>query len=252
MTAMVEPSPFQLDFDGRVAEFARHRNVHPGVLHELLGSGLIGADSRILDVGCGTGNYAAALSAAIGCRMSGIDPSAQMLDRARGVAPWALLTRGTAELLPFSDASFDLVMSTDVIHHVRDRDAYFHEAVRVLRRGGHIVTVTDSHDDIPRRRPLSSHFPETIAVELCRYSPVPQLLEEMARAGFTEPRLVEVSREYDLEDIQAYRERAFSALLLIEDDAFARGIARLEADLAQGPIPCRSLYTVIWGTKRGA
>jgi cyclopropane fatty-acyl-phospholipid synthase-like methyltransferase len=139
-------------------------------------------------------------------------------------------------------------MSTDVIHHIGNRDAYFSEAGRVLRSQGHIVTVTDSHDDIPRRRPLSSHFPETVSVELQRYPPVPQLLEEMTRAGFVEPRVVGVSRNYELTDIQAYRDRAFSSLLLIDDEAFHRGIDRLEADLARGPIACVSLYSVIWGS----
>ena len=186
----------------------------------LLASGLFGPETRVLDVGCGTGNYAAALTEATGCRVSGIDPSRRMLDRARDAAPWESLVQGSAESLPFGDDSFDVVMSTDVIHHIGDRDAYFREAARVLRPGGHIVTVTDSHDDIPRRRPLSSHFPETVSVELQRYPPVPQLLEEMARAGFVEPRLVEVSHDYELDDIQAYRDRAFSSLHLIDEEAF--------------------------------
>jgi hypothetical protein len=73
----------------------------------------------------------------------------------------------------------------------------------------------------------------------------------MARAGFIEPRLVEVSRDYDLEDIQAYKDRAFSSLILIEEEAFRRGISRLEGDLARGPIPCVSLYTMIWGAVLG-
>jgi hypothetical protein len=77
------------------------------------------------------------------------------------------------------------------------------------------------------------------------------LLAEMARAGFVEPRLVEVSLDYDLDDIQAYRDRAFSSLLLIEDEAFRRGISLLEGDLARGPIPCVSLYTMIWGHSPG-
>jgi ubiquinone/menaquinone biosynthesis C-methylase UbiE len=174
-----------------------------------------------------------------------------MLERARDAAPWEFLAQGSAESLPFPDNSYDVVMSTDVIHHIRDRDAYFSEAARVLRRGGHLVTITDSHDTIPRRRPLSSHFPETVSVELQRYPSVPRLLEEMARAGIVEPRLVEVSRSYDLDDIQAYRDRAFSSLLLIEEEAFRRGTSRLEADLARGPIPCVSLYTMIWGTLPG-
>jgi ubiquinone/menaquinone biosynthesis C-methylase UbiE len=247
MIAMAEQNEPRLDYDRRAAEFARHRKIHPEVLRELLASCIFGPETRVLDVGCGTGNYAAAVTAATNCRISGVDPSQRMLEWARDAAPWESLDQSSAESLPFGDDAFDVVMSTDVIHHIRDRDAYFGEAARVLRAGGQLVTVTDSHDTIPRRRPLSSHFPETVIVELQRYPPVPTLLEEMARAGFVEPRLVEVSRDYDLDEIQAYRDRAFSSLHLIKEDAFRRGISRLEADLARGPIPCVSLYTMIWG-----
>ena len=248
MGAMAGTNPFRLDFDGRVEEYGRHRRIHPEVLRQLLESGLFGPATRVFDVGCGTGNYAAALTESTRCLVSGIDPSQRMLDSARASARWESLAQGNAESLPFRDDSFDVVMSTDVIHHVEDRDAYFREAVRVLRPGGHVVTVTDSHETIPRRRPLSSYFPETVSIELQRYPPVPRLLEEMARAGFIEPRVVDVSRDYDLDDIEPYRDRAFSSLLLIEEEAFRRGISRLEADLARGPIPCVSLYTMIWGT----
>jgi ubiquinone/menaquinone biosynthesis C-methylase UbiE len=252
MIVMAEQTEYRLDYDRRATEFARHRKIHPEVLRELLASGVFGPETRVLDVGCGTGNYAAALTAATNCRISGVDPSQKMLERARDAASWESLARSSAENLPFGDDAFDVVMSTDVIHHIRDRDAYFREAARLLRPEGHLLTVTDSHDTIPRRRPLSSHFPETITVELQRYPPVPRLLKEMARAGFVEPRIVEVSRDYDLDDIQAYRDRAFSSLLLIDEEAFCDGISRLEADLARGPIACISIYTMIWGTAAGS
>lgn len=236
-----------LDYDNRVEGYAAHRHVNPAVLRVLLASGLLGPDTCALDVGCGTGNYAAALTAATGCRISGIDPSARMLDRAREAAPWAALVQGSAESLPFPDESFDIVMSTDVIHHVQDRSAFFREAARALRPGGRIVTVTDSYHDIPRRQPLSNYFPETVAVELRRYPPVPLLRDEMAKAGLTNTETLEVQHPYDLTDIEPYREKAFSSLLIIPDDALQRGIARLEAALAAGPIPCVSRYTLIWG-----
>ncbi len=251
MSAAIGSPNHRLDFDQRAKEYARHRKVHPGVIDVMVGSGVFSPQSRVLDVGCGTGNYAAALTAATSCRISGLDPSARMLDRAREAAGWESLLQGSAEHLPFADHSFDVVMTTDVIHHIRDRDVYFREANRVLKPGGHIVTVTDSHDDIPRRRPLSSHFPETVEVELRRYPPGPLLLTELGRAGFGELRLDQVEYEYDLVDIQAYRDRAFSSLLMIEEDAFRRGITRLESDLARGPVSCISLYTIIWGTLPG-
>ena len=84
-----------------VEEYRRHRRVHPEVLHQLLGSGLFGPETRVLDVGCGTGNYAAALTEATNCRVSGVDPSQRMLDWARNAAPWESLAQGSAESLPF-------------------------------------------------------------------------------------------------------------------------------------------------------
>jgi ubiquinone/menaquinone biosynthesis C-methylase UbiE len=249
MFTTADAMPASLDYDRRTATYARHRTINPKVVRALIVGAPITASTDILDVGCGTGNYAAALVAATGCRVSGIDPSREMLARAREAAPWQSLVQGRAESLPFPDNSFDLVMTTDVIHHIRDRHAHFREAMRVLRPGGRIVAVTDSHDDIRRRRPLSSHFPETVEVELRRYPPLSALFREMDEAGFTDRRTVQVVYDYELDNIDAYRERAFSSLLLIDDEAFARGISRLTADLAHGPILCRSLYTLIWGTR---
>jgi ubiquinone/menaquinone biosynthesis C-methylase UbiE len=248
---MLSVSPEQrasLDYDRRAETYARHRGVHPGVVHAFVGSGLFSSETRVLDVGCGTGNYASVLSSATGCRMTGVEPSAKMVNLARGAAPWESLVQGNAEHLPFDDGSFDVVMSTDVIHHIGDRNAYFREAARVLRPGGHLATVTDSHEDLARRRPLTSHFPETLAIELRRYPPIDCLLVEMAAAGFVESRVETVMHEYELTDLQAFRDRAYSSLLLISEDAFQRGLSRLEADLARGPVPSVSLYTLAWGS----
>ena len=71
----------------------------------------------------------------------------------------------------------------------------------------------------------------------------------MEQAGFRvmSEELVEFS--YQLTDIRAYQDKVFSALHLIPEDAFHRGIRRMKADLRAGPIPCVSRYALLWGAK---
>src|SRR4029079_14990121 len=120
--------------------------------------------------------------------------------------------------IPAGDALFDLVFSVDVIQHVSDRDRYFREAARVVNPGGLICTATDSDEDIDRRRPLSSHFPETVAVEKRRYPAIETLAGESAGAGLAEIWTMHAELAYDLIEIDSYRERAFSSLHLIGND----------------------------------
>jgi SAM-dependent methyltransferase len=241
----------RLDYDALAADYARHRRVHPGVVRHLVESGRIGAGSRVLEVGCGTGNYLLTLRELTGCAAVGIDPSAEMLGKASARPGGESVTwvHGRAEALPFLDASLDLIFSVDVIHHVADRAAYFREARRLLSPADRICTVTDSANDIVRRRPLSSHFPETIPVELARYPSIETLSEELRAAGFADLAEEHVELAYDLTDAAPYRAHAFSSLLLIPKDALTRGLARLERDLAAGPVPGLSLYTLLWGTR---
>jgi SAM-dependent methyltransferase len=238
-----------LDYNSLAREYARHRQIHPGVLHNLLKAGRLDPDSKVLEVGCGTGNYTAALEETIHCACWGLDPSEQMLARAREQVPGAHFQIGRAEHLDYPDESFDLVFSVDVIHHVSDRPAFYGGAYRVLKKGGQVCTVTDSEDIIRRRRPLSNYFPETVEVELQRYPSINDLRTMMVDAGFTDLREVVAEREYELSDIQKYRDKAFSSLHLISPEAFARGIQRLESDVKAQPIPAISLYLLLWGVK---
>lgn len=240
-----------LDYDDLAAAYVRNRRIHPGVLRLLVETGRINDASAVLEVGCGTGNYSIALHGATGCRAAGVDPSAQMLATARARSQAIDFRQGRAEALPFAIENFDLIFSVDVIHHLADRAAFFREAVRLLRLGGRLCTVTDSAADIRRRRPLSSHFPETVALELARYPGIETLQAEMAEAGFTPIWSETTEQPYLLTDIQGYRERAYSSLHLLADDAFRRGVALLERDLRDGPIAALSLYTLVWGELSG-
>ncbi len=238
-----------LDYNDLAADYARHRRIHPGVLRALITTAALTPASRVLEVGCGTGNYTIGLAEVLGCACEGIDPSAEMLGRLRERAPAIPTHVGRAERLDFPADAFDLVFSVDVIHHVADRAAYYAEAHRVLRPGGMVCTVTDSEDIIRRRAPLSVYFPASVEVELRRYPPIATLADLMRGAGFRAVREEVVELPYELTDTRPYRDKAFSSLHLIPADAFQRGLAQMERDLQVGPIPCVSRYLLLWGVK---
>ncbi len=238
-----------LDYDMLAADYATHRRVHPGVLRQLIEGGALGAGSRALEVGCGSGNYLVAITGATGATVEGIDPSAEMLGQLAAQAPAAHAVQGRAEALPWPDATFDLVYSVDVIHHVGDRTVAAREALRVLKPGGRICIVTDSEEDLARRVPLTAFFPETLEKEQQRYPTIGTIQGELAAAGLTLEALGHAEVAYPLTDISAFRAKAYSSLHLISEEAHAAGIARLEAALAQGPIAALSLYTLVWACR---
>lgn len=238
-----------IDYDKIASEYAQHRQVHPEVLRNLLSTSRLGRASKVLEVGCGTGNYIVAVETLVGSSCWGIDPSEQMLSRARERSSTINFQLGKAESLHLSSGFFDLVFSVDVIHHVGDRPVYFREAYRVLRAGGQICTVTDSEWIIRHRQPLTVYFPETVGIELDRYPRIAGLREVMERVGFSEIAESTVEFAYQLTDIQAYRDKAFSSLLLIPEEVFQKGIGRMEQDLRNGPIQCVPRYLLLWGTK---
>jgi ubiquinone/menaquinone biosynthesis C-methylase UbiE len=238
-----------VDYDGIASDYARHRQVHPEVLRGLVSTSGVDCDSKVLEVGCGTGNYVRAVQRLVGCQCWGIDPSEGMLSKAGAQSGRVHLKLGRAENIDFLPDFFDLVFSVDVIHHVEDRSVYYREASRVLMDGGKLCTVTDSEWIIRHRQPLSVYFPETVEPELDRYPRILELRELMGQAGFSamSEELVEFS--YQLTDIRAYQDKVYSALHLIPADGFQRGIMRMEGDLRAGPIPCVSHYALLWGTK---
>jgi SAM-dependent methyltransferase len=90
----------------------------------------IGAGTRLLDAGCGTGEF---LAVAIrrGATASGIDLSADMLSVARRLAPGAELREGDITKLPYDDDAFDVVTAFNAVQFTDDVPATISELARV-------------------------------------------------------------------------------------------------------------------------
>jgi arsenite methyltransferase len=107
--------------------------------------GRLAAGERVLDLGSGAGTDSLIAAQMVGSdgHVTGIDMTPEMLAKARAAAAEmgagnVKFLESEAEHLPFSDGSFDVVISNGVIDLVPDKDAVFAELFRVLTPGGRI------------------------------------------------------------------------------------------------------------------
>ncbi len=105
----------------------------------------VSAGTRVLDVGCGEGRFAAALARAE-AEVVGIDVAAEPLRRAHLLQPELDLRHvPAAGAWPLADASFDVVWAGEVIEHVADTAGWLSEVRRVLHSGGLLLLSTPNH-----------------------------------------------------------------------------------------------------------
>ncbi|MCB0876120.1 MAG: class I SAM-dependent methyltransferase [Solirubrobacterales bacterium] len=165
---------------------------------------------RGLDVGCGTGVLAARL-ATRGYEMTGLDPSAGMLDVMRTEHPEVDAVRGSGDALPFETGSFDLVLTVAALHHIAEPAAVratLGEMVRVCRSGGRII-IWDHNPGNPYWKLLMARVPQDDGTE--RLIPKSEVLAGIRAGGglplhsqplgfvpdFTPPALLSAARGFE-------------------------------------------------------
>ena len=186
---------------------------------------------RVLDIGCGTGRFAAALARE--AKVWGIDTAPEMLSVARSRVPRAVrLKLAPAEAPPFRDGWFDRLVYWLVIH-LLDRPAAFREAHRLLGKGGRICIV--SFDEAHFAEYWANRwFPRLEQFDRTTFPTAAELERELREAGFSEVRLLrEVHRErLDRERALAkLRGKHISTFDRLEPEEHEAGLRRAEAEL---------------------
>lgn len=140
---MHRQSSFNLHHDHYDDWFTRHPMIYQSEL--LAVQALLPRQGLGLDIGVGTGRFAAPLGVQIG-----LDPARAMLSYAkkRGVS----VVQGVAEALPFSDHRFDYTLSVTTLCFLDDPSRLLLEARRVLKTNGTLVLgFIDRHSNLGRQ-----------------------------------------------------------------------------------------------------
>jgi ubiquinone/menaquinone biosynthesis C-methylase UbiE len=206
----------------------------------IIDCGKVHSGSRVLEIGCGTGNYLRLIEELTGAEVWGMDRSYGMLEKAGEKCKKAVLVEDDAvELSKINSSYFDLVFMVDVIHHIPDIDSMFANINRVLKPGGIVMIFSDSHEHI-RKRLTTKYFPETLEGELGRYQDIPEIKEKLSQKGFGDISngTVEIGTDFSYGPrlIEIASKKGYSMFGAISDEAIEQGIERIKADMEHQPI----------------
>ncbi len=211
---------------------------------------------KILDIGCGTGNYTDLFQKVTQARhyqVYGIEPSEGMIGKARQKNSHILFKQATADEIPFEDNFFDFAYMTDVIHHIPNIRKMFSEVRRILKPQGKVCIYTQSHRQI-ESRPIAQFFPGTVRVDQGRYPDIDQVIAAAQFGNLTyrkqeilfEGEPIELGADY----LELVRKKGWSMLHLLTEEEYQVGLRKLEEALQNGPVQARLAgETLLWFQK---
>ncbi len=191
-------------FDGQAERFERAPvQSDPAALARLVAFADLPAGSSVLDAGCGPGLVASAFLEA-GHRVTGVDLSAEMVERARSrCAPFgdrARFAQGSLYERVFAEAPFDAVVSRYVLHHVADPPAFLARQVELLRPGGILILSDHTTDPDPDRAEWHRRREEERDRTHTRNFTGGGIVDLLASAGLGDVRMVEESFTLDFDE----------------------------------------------------
>lgn len=185
--------------------------------------------SIILDMGCGTGIYTVGLRDHTSATTCGLDPSAGMLSQAKEKTRFIHWINAVGERLPIRSGVFDCIFSSQVWHHITERQDTANECGRTLNTDGMVVIRTISHEQL-RRKVVFEFFPEIMENQLGVYPSNEEFSRYFKKAGCTSINFqaYELERYQDVSlFIEVAQRKLWSMFRPISQEGLERGVHEL-------------------------
>ncbi|MFK7810363.1 MAG: class I SAM-dependent methyltransferase [Saprospiraceae bacterium] len=205
-------------------------------------------DRLYLDIGCGTGNYTNEFQKK-GYQFIGIDPSDQMLKKAKTKNSEIDWRMGSAENTDLPKNCVDGIIGSLTIHHWTDLEKGFSELYSVLKEQGRIVIFTSTKKQMEGYW-LNHYFPKMLNDSIIQMPGLTQIKESMSKAGFETIQTEKYSIHPALEDKFLYcgkqnpelyfdeqiRKGISSFSSLANKAEVEKGLTELRSDIDKGKI----------------
>jgi len=198
----------------------------------------VDCDSVILDMGCGTGNYTAALQQ-VTRGVIGIDVSSGMIEQARVKFPALHFICGDVTRLPFGSQTFGAAFAVQVLHHVKEKKLFITEAYRVVRKGAWIAIHACSHQQM-RAFWFYHYFSKGLEVDLARMPDSGDIASLLRRAGFSDIGIeicysdVVVANETPQRYLDKNYRGSISTFAFLSEEDVELGCKKIQEDITSG------------------
>ncbi len=192
-------------------------------------------EDLVLDLGCGTGLYTVGIGRESNALMCGMDPAVGMLGQAREKSRDVHWFNGIGELLPVRAGLLDCIFSSQVWHHIQDKQGTANECGRALKGNGTVVIRTIGHRQL-HDKVVFKYFPEIKQNQLNVYPSDEEFTDYFMNAGFRDVEFHEYTKErYQTveEFIEVATKKLWSMFRLITEEGLRKGVEDLKKYYAE-------------------
>jgi ubiquinone/menaquinone biosynthesis C-methylase UbiE len=196
----------------------------------------------IVDLGCGIGRFSKALAAHFSAQVYGIDPSWKMLKEAKDTIQSSKVTfrHGSAESIPLTDGSADLIFLSQVYHHIDNKKRAFSEITRVLKKDRFLCIRSSTVENLDTVLYLR-FFPQVLIRDKEYLPSRREIMDIIDNNGGVRLKGHEIVQQKFASNLKEYYKkiklRGLSDLASINDEEFHAGLSKLETYCKEHDIP---------------